>query len=569
MNRTAPDAPISTTVSALSDRHLLQQLKRLTAVEHHLEIVVIDHLRELERRRLYLPLGCSSLFDYATRELGYSEAAAWRRIKAMRLCGEVEGARERMRDGSLTLNSAALLQNAFDRQERKSKQSGGGRGVQPAATSSGSAPGTGAPPLAPGAPAQTGERAEEPEAAPVLDSSARQALVEQAAGKSTRQVEKLLAGVDPELTAPADRIRPLGAGRWELKAVIDDDCQRGLEQLKGLLSHVDPHLTLGQILERVVREAVERHDPARPPRGRRTGSRAAASSGADETSAPKDVPGPSAEAAQRNAIPASVTTSAAKENASSPKDAGCEHVPATAAERPGATVRPSAPKDSTGQDSAEEAAAHRKAAPAGVTTSPAKVKAAPRQGRAVPEERPEAAARSATSAPKAKCGRQAAPPAPRPGPHVTVAAAPQSLVRGRAIPAAVKRHIWERDRGCCSYVDRDSGRRCGSRHLLQIDHILPFALGGSAAPDNLRLLCAAHHRHRHAGRGGRTDRTAARPVVPRVRRSDPGPAGHLVRVDIWMMQRARRGGADRLLAAAGKPRPTATATRLDQQADLE
>ena len=137
MNRTAPDAPITTTVSGLSDRRLVQQLKRLTAVEHQLEIVVIDHLRELERRRLYLTLGCSSLFDYATRELGYSEAAAWRRIKAMRLCGEVEGARERMRNGSLTLNSAALLQNAFDRQERK--QSGGGQaGVRPAAAPSGS-----------------------------------------------------------------------------------------------------------------------------------------------------------------------------------------------------------------------------------------------------------------------------------------------------------------------------------------------------------------------------------------------------------------------------------------------
>ena len=137
MNGTAFETPISTTVSGLSDRHLLHQLKRLTAVEHQLEIVVIDHLRELERRRLYLSRGCSSLFDYATRELGYSEAAAWRRIKAT-------------------------------------------------------------------------------------------------AGKSTRQVEKLLAGVAPELTAPADRIRPLGAGRWELKAVIDDDCRQGLDSSRGL-----------------------------------------------------------------------------------------------------------------------------------------------------------------------------------------------------------------------------------------------------------------------------------------------------------------------------------------------
>ena len=453
MNRTASDAPVTTTVSALSDRRLLQQLKHLTAVEHQIEIVVIDHLRELERRRLYLPLGCSSLFDYATRELGYSEAAAWRRIKAMRLCGEVEGARERMRDGSLTLNSAALLQNAFDRQERK--QAGGGRGAQAGVRLA----------AAPNGSAQTEERAEEPQAAPVLDSSARQALVEQAAGKSTRQVEKLLSGVDPELTAPADRMRPLGAGRWELKVSIDDDCRRRLEQLKGLLSHVDPHLTLGQLLGRVVQEAVERHDPARPPRGRRTGSRG----GAAKTSAPKEPAGQdsSEAAAQRNAIPGGVTTSTAKEHASSPKDTDCESARTTVAKRRGATTRPSAPKDAIGTDGVAAEPAQRKAAPAGGATSPAKASAA--------------------------------------------AVSSRSRVHGRVIPAAVKRQVWERDQGCCSYVDRGSGRRCGSRHLLQIDHIVPFALGGSAETGNLRLLCAAHHRHRHAGRGGRTDRAAARP----------------------------------------------------------
>ena len=488
MNRAAPDAPVTTTVSGLSDRHLVQRLKELTAVEHQLEVVVIDHLRELERRRLYLSQGFSSLFDYATSELGYSEAAAWRRIKAMRLCGEVEGARERMRDGSLTLNSAALLQNAFDRQERKRKQSGGGRGaragVRSPAAPNGSAPNADALPAGPSAPAQVGERAEEPHVAPVLDSSARQALVEEAAGKSTRQVENLLAGVDPELTAPADRIRPLGAGRWEIKAVIDDECRRGLEQLKGLLSHVDPHMTLGQIVERAVREAVERHDPARPPRGRRAGSRAAA--GTNETSVPKDPSPPDGTAAHPNAAPAGGATSPAK----SPADLRPRDV--TAAERPEPAVRTgaSAPKDAPGPDSATAEPAQRKAAPADCVTSPAKAQADSEHVRAPAAIRPTVAVRP--SAPKAECGRQRQ--APR----------PQSQAGNRAIPVAVQRQVWERDRSCCSYVDRDSGHRCRSRHLLQIDHILPFALGGSAEPDNLRLLCAAHHRHRHA------DRAAAR-----------------------------------------------------------
>ena len=506
MNRTASDAPITTTVSALSDQRLVQRLKELTAVEHQLEVVVIDHLRELERRRLYLSWGFSSLFDYATHELGYSEAAAWRRIKAMRLCGEVEGARERMRDGSLTLNSAALLQNAFDRQERKRKQPGGGRGAQAGSRSAvapdGSAPGPGASPREPSVAAQAGKPAEEPLASPVLDLSARQALVEEAAGKSARQVERLLAGVDPELTVPADRIRPLGAGRWELKAVIDDDCRRGLEQLKGLLSHVDPHMTLGQLVGRAVREAVERHDPARPPRGRRPGGRAA-SNGGGETSAPKDAPEPDTAVAQRNAAPAGGGETSAPKDASEPdaavaqrnaapagvatspakRHADCAHRRATAAK----AAWPSDPafgvKGPAGQHSVA-APARTAAMPAGVTTSPTKAPTDSGHGRA-PAKRPAGDAGTGASAPKAECARQ------RHG------APSLSQVRGRAIPAAVKRQVWERDRGCCTYVDRGSGRRCGSRYLVQIDHILPYALGGSAEPDNLRLLCAAHHRHRH------------------------------------------------------------------------
>ncbi len=285
------------------------------------------------------------------------------------------------------------------------------------------------------APPRSAERKPAPE--PVLDSEARRELVEQAAGKSSREVMQLLAEVDPELAAPADRVRPLGGGRWELKAVIDDECRRGLERLKGLLSHVDPHLTMGQLMGRLVREGLDRHDPAPPPRGRRT----APAKGAEQTSAAKTQ---AASAAKQEAGADSAAPSAAKVSAQAPAQPGDE-----AADHPDTSA----------------------AKPAGDTTSAAKTRRL---------DRPAAAAKKG--------------------------------VTGRAIPAAVKREVWRRDRGRCCYVDRASGRRCGSQHLLQIDHVVPYARGGAAEPNNLRLLCAAHHRYRHAGAGfGRPgeDRQAA------------------------------------------------------------
>ena len=394
----ASDEAVTTTVSALSDDRLLARTKELSGIEHHLEVVVIDHLREIHKRRLYLRRGFSSLFDYAVRELGYSDAAAWRRIKAMRLCAEVDGVRERLQNGTMTLNAAAQLQHAFDRQERKKERAAsgapGGAGCGAAAQSQeGSAP------------PRPAER--KPAPAPVLDSEARRELVEQASGKSSREVMQMLAEVDPELAARADRVRPLGGGRWELKAVIDDECRQGLERLKGLLSHVDPHLTMGQLLGRLVREGLDRHDPARPPRGRR----AAPAKGAEQTSAPKTQP-----ASARG------VASAAKQ------ETGADRAAPSAAKVSAQAQAPAQPGDAAA-DRPDTSAAK----PATDTTSAPKTRRLDRQAAAAGAARAAPPARTETSAAKA------------------------GGATGRAIPAAVKREVWRRDRGRCRYVDGTSG----------------------------------------------------------------------------------------------------------------
>lgn len=60
-------------------------------------------------------------------------------------------------------------------------------------------------------------------------------------------------------------------------------------------------------------------------------------------------------------------------------------------------------------------------------------------------------------------------------------AAPRSGKARPAIPAEVCRQIWRRDSSRCT--------QCASVHALEIDHILPVALGGGNEPENLRLLC--------------------------------------------------------------------------------
>jgi 5-methylcytosine-specific restriction endonuclease McrA len=88
-----------------------------------------------------------------------------------------------------------------------------------------------------------------------------------------------------------------------------------------------------------------------------------------------------------------------------------------------------------------------------------------------------------TKAPKdaAKLRHSAAP---------TPAIAPS---KSRYIPKALKTSTFARAEGQCEYKDEITGRRCSCRSFLQVDHIVPLALGGTTSADNLRILCQAHN----------------------------------------------------------------------------
>lgn len=66
----------------------------------------------------------------------------------------------------------------------------------------------------------------------------------------------------------------------------------------------------------------------------------------------------------------------------------------------------------------------------------------------------------------------------------------------RHIPTSLRRLIWQRDQGQCQFKDPQTGHVCHSKHLIQIDHKYPWALGGSHEAKNLRLLCATHNQLR-------------------------------------------------------------------------
>ncbi len=94
----------------------------------------------------------------------------------------------------------------------------------------------------------------------------------------------------------------------------------------------------------------------------------------------------------------------------------------------------------------------------------------------------------------------------------------------RHIPDAIKREVFERDAGRCSFTD-EHGRRCGETGALEFDHRDGFARAPVHRADRIRLLCHAHNQHA-------ADRMYGRAFMERARASadgskaDPGsPSG--------------------------------------------
>lgn len=86
----------------------LRQLERQTLSD------ILTHLQVIQDKKYFLKLGYSSLFKYCTKELGYSESAAYRRIKALKLCTHNPGVKEKIKSGSLNLTQVADAQKVFE-----------------------------------------------------------------------------------------------------------------------------------------------------------------------------------------------------------------------------------------------------------------------------------------------------------------------------------------------------------------------------------------------------------------------------------------------------------------------
>lgn len=118
MDNKSQEATDSRLLSKLSNEELLANTRKYAEAERCITVRVLHHLAEIDRRRAYAKLGFSSLWDYATQELKYSESAAYRRISAMRALKAHPELEKKIEGGSLSVTVVSQVQS-FLKAERE------------------------------------------------------------------------------------------------------------------------------------------------------------------------------------------------------------------------------------------------------------------------------------------------------------------------------------------------------------------------------------------------------------------------------------------------------------------
>ena len=182
----------------LRDQELLEDVRELVTAERQLLTKILHHLREVERRRVHCDVGCGTLFDFAVRELKYSESQAGRRIQAMRLIKELPEVERKIEDGTLNLSNISQAQ-AFFRSE---------------------ANGTPQHPPKPATPQRKRE---------VLK------LLE---NKSARDGQKALIEIGGSAALPRERERVLSDDKSEVRFIMDQDLKQKFDDIRSYLGSV-------------------------------------------------------------------------------------------------------------------------------------------------------------------------------------------------------------------------------------------------------------------------------------------------------------------------------------------
>jgi hypothetical protein len=181
-------------VEAMSGADLLETTRELARQACVVEAELLVHLGEIDERQLYLELAHGSMHVFCVKELGFSEDAAYYRIRVARAARRLPAIIDAIRSGKVHLAGARLL-------------------------------------------------------VPHLTDENHVELLAEASGKSKRQIEEIVARIAPCARGPTSAIHALSQDTFKIEFTATRGFREKLVEAQGLLRHRVPDGDIARILE--------------------------------------------------------------------------------------------------------------------------------------------------------------------------------------------------------------------------------------------------------------------------------------------------------------------------------
>ena len=410
---------------------LLADTRRCFNKEREINAEMIEYLAEIERRKCYLEYGCSSLYVFCTKELGYSGGAAYRRVDAVKLALRIPELPEKITTGALNLTSISRVATLLREDTRTGR-----------------------------------DERKDHEIQKLLE------VVEDA--KDSYEIDKKLAPYHLGKKHRHDHVHRVDESTVRLALDISNDTMEMLKRAREVTSNQGKHISLAEVLHRMAKEYLEKHDPMLVAKRAEVRKLKKADK---ENAESKIIEDDFINNAQSIAAENSLIDSA---QSLTIEDGLINNAQSVATEGPLDKI------ENLHNDSNEEMHSDTTVVLQGI----------------IPDNNLNEEMHSDTTAvlccaipgDEIKCAEDAKLAADR----EEVAETTQPITditkkRTRTIPKTIRNEVYLRDEGRCTHHDPKINEQCTSTYRLHIHHIKPFAQGGEHTIENLTLHCASHN----------------------------------------------------------------------------
>ncbi len=459
----------------LSDEELLARLRGHVGKGNVWCAKLIAYLVEIDERRLDRLHACSSLWDFCTRKLGMSEGEAHRRIAAARTVQRFPHVLGYIERGELQLCALyALRKHLTSANVDELLREASGKSTREVEK-------------------MVAARFPRPDVSACVEPVAPQALLTPVLPASPVSVASpspmpvatpsnaapawSLSLAESPASGPRPRIEPLSATRYRIELTVSAGTKESIDRIKDLMCHRNPSGDLETILDAslallLAQLEKERLGKTLRPRGRRRKPAESADACASSASTHAEV------TTRAPSTPVRVE-STADEPAAPVRSEARAHAPDGRARA-----------EATAGDLAVRIASEARTQELGARVHADALSDNQRVSVGGPEN-----AEPSTAEPddvEAVLDTEVTAAARRTWPAASTHATKASRVGSRYVPRELRREVFARDSEQCTYVGPD-GDRCPARGYLELDHVHPKARGGTETAANLRVGCRAHN----------------------------------------------------------------------------